>query len=241
MGNGATFYTASAKKRKKKKRVAPGQPDSIGDRAGRLSVAASVRFRVDSNIYRSPSEPYVDLSQVTQPTITPAVQSGNFAPVDITVEYLLHGHHGTNYLLSYKLDGDFYLDPLFDNANEVSHVVKIGSDTLLGVNGGSTTGLPSAGTCFLVTTTMIRPHCGCVPCSVRISVFAPICRLPRAATITPTPSPSMSRSAGQRPSIQQPPRPSRSFSSPGGSRFGVSSGSMTSHRAIFVANTIAKR
>jgi hypothetical protein len=89
----------------------------------------------DDNIYRTPAEPYVDLSDPTQPLVTPVVQSASYVPVDVLARYRLHAEASdTDFQFSYELDGDFY-DAEFSNATRVSQRAGIGGDVSLGEHG----------------------------------------------------------------------------------------------------------
>jgi hypothetical protein len=99
---------------------------------GEFNFLVVARIGQDDNIYRSPSQPYVDLAQAGQPLVTPVVQSGSFMPVDLLAEYVLFNEAGdTDFNFTYVMNGDFY-DSEFNNANEVSQRFEIGADVVLG-------------------------------------------------------------------------------------------------------------
>lgn len=101
------------------------------DPIGELSLVAVARVGNDDNVYRTPSEPYIDLSQPGQPLVTPAVQSGTFMPIDLQAQYTLFGEGDSNFHFKYTLDGDFYFDPALDNANETHQELSFGADVTL--------------------------------------------------------------------------------------------------------------
>lgn len=118
---------------------APEEP-----RIGRFNLLAIARLGQSDNVYRSPADPYVDLSQPGQPTVTPVVQSGSFMPVDLIAEYVLHNEAGdTDFNFTYRLDGDFY-DSEFSNASELSQRFEIGADLDLRAKEGRHRTLDSA-------------------------------------------------------------------------------------------------
>ena len=99
---------------------------------GEFRLSALARVGQDDNVYRSPADPYVDLSDPTQPTVTPVPQASTFMPVDVLARYVLHNEKGdTDFLFDYALDGDFYPAEL-SNATRVSQRFSMGADILLG-------------------------------------------------------------------------------------------------------------
>jgi hypothetical protein len=85
-----------------------------------FSFALTTRLAYDSNIYRSPASPYVDLAQQGQPLVTPIEQSGWFAPVHLASGIRWGQHDNSEFTLNYSLNGRFYRDSEFSNANELS-------------------------------------------------------------------------------------------------------------------------
>ena len=85
-----------------------------------FSFALTTRVAYDSNIYRSPASPYVDLAQQGQPQVTPTEQSGWFAPVHLASGIRWGQHDNSEFTLNYSLNGRFYQDSEFSNANELS-------------------------------------------------------------------------------------------------------------------------
>ena len=105
-----------------------GRRDPVGEL--RLSVLA--RAGQDDNVYLAPANPYVDLSDPAQPTVTPTPQASTFMPVDFLARYRLHNEKGdTDFLFDYALDGDFY-PAEFSNATRFSQRFSIGADMVLG-------------------------------------------------------------------------------------------------------------
>jgi hypothetical protein len=111
----------------------PGQPEPVS-RIGRLELAATARLGTDGNVYRTPPSPYVDLSDPTQPLVTPVVHSASFVPAELHALYVLENEPGdTEFEFRYDLDGAFY-DAEFSNATEVDQSLSMGADIVLGEN-----------------------------------------------------------------------------------------------------------
>jgi hypothetical protein len=111
-------------------RVAEPEPRLRG-----LEVQAAARFGQDDNVYRTPAEPYVDLSDPTQPLVTPVVQSASFMPAELHAAYVLPNESGdTEFLFRYDMDGAFY-DAEFSNATRVDQGLSMGADIVLGESG----------------------------------------------------------------------------------------------------------
>jgi tetratricopeptide (TPR) repeat protein len=101
-------------------------------RIGRLELAAAARLGTDDNVYRSPSNPYVDLSDPTQPLVTPVVHSASFMPAELHALYALDNESGdTEFKFRYDMNGAFY-DAEFSNATEVDQTLSMGADIVLG-------------------------------------------------------------------------------------------------------------
>ena len=91
-----------------------------------LRVSVNSGFASDSNVYRTPSDPYVDLSDATAPTVTPDVQSGTYIPVEADAELRWGIHEDSYFAVRYGLDGRFYSGAEFSNANELEHEFSLG-------------------------------------------------------------------------------------------------------------------
>ena len=101
-------------------------------RIGQLELSAAARIGQDDNVYRTPADPYVDLSDPTQPLVTPVVYSASFMPAELHALYALDNETGdTQFKFRYDMDGAFY-DAEFSDANEVDQSVSMGADIVLG-------------------------------------------------------------------------------------------------------------
>ena len=105
------------------------EPDT---RIGELELAAAARLGKDDNVYRTPAESYTDLSDPTQPLVTPVVHSASFMPAELHAAYVLENEAGdTEFLFRYDMNGAFY-DAEFSNATEVDQRLSMGADIVLG-------------------------------------------------------------------------------------------------------------
>ncbi|HET7607724.1 MAG TPA: hypothetical protein VFL84_03535, partial [Gammaproteobacteria bacterium] len=101
-------------------------------RIGRLELSAAARVGQDGNVYRTPADPYVDLSDPTQPLVTPVVHSASFMPAELHALYALDNESGdTQFEFRYDMDGAFY-DAEFSDANVVDQSVSMGAAIVLG-------------------------------------------------------------------------------------------------------------
>jgi hypothetical protein len=106
-------------------------PVAYSERQGRklsdhLRASLNTGFATDSNIYRSPSQPYVDLAEPLASTTTPDVQSGTYIPVEAEAEFRWGTHDDSHFAIRYGLDGRFYSGAEFSNANEIEHTLSLG-------------------------------------------------------------------------------------------------------------------
>jgi hypothetical protein len=107
-------------------------PADADSRVGELELSAAARLGQDDNAYRTPSEPYLDLSDPAQPLVTPVVRSASFVPAELHALYALFNESGdTEFLFRYDMAGAFY-DAEFANATEIDQTLSMGADILLG-------------------------------------------------------------------------------------------------------------
>jgi hypothetical protein len=101
-------------------------------RFGELELAATARLGRDDNVYRTPAEPYVDLSDPAQPLVAPVVRAATFMPAELHAAYVLENEAGdTEFLFRYDMEGAFY-DAELSNATEVEQRLSMGADIVLG-------------------------------------------------------------------------------------------------------------
>lgn len=94
----------------------------------RFELRARVGAGIDSNVFRSPSEPYVDLSNPNNPLIVPDVQEGFFIPVNLSAKYSVHSFERESFFGAYRFGGRFYQDAALTNGNEYLHQLSFGSE-----------------------------------------------------------------------------------------------------------------
>ena len=93
-----------------------------------LEFTIRVSFGNDDNVFRSPSEPYVDFSDPALPVVTPTVQSGAYMPLDLKAKYKINAFDFEGFFGSYRLSGRYYQDKELENANEYIHEISFGSE-----------------------------------------------------------------------------------------------------------------
>ena len=93
-----------------------------------LDLSGRVGFGNDTNAYRSPSEPYIDLSDPNTPLVVPVVQPGSFVPYDFLAKYNVNSLKNESFFGAYRLSGRFYQDELLNNADQYRHELSFGSE-----------------------------------------------------------------------------------------------------------------
>ena len=93
-----------------------------------LDLRAHVGFGNDDNIFRGPSQPYVDFSDPATPLVTPVITSGAYMPVEFRVRYDVNSFPFEGFFSQYRIKGRYYQDKELDNANEFSHEFRFGSE-----------------------------------------------------------------------------------------------------------------
>ncbi|MGD8939205.1 MAG: hypothetical protein PVJ72_07490 [Gammaproteobacteria bacterium] len=109
-----------------------------------LQLDVTVGLGYDSNIYRAPSDAYINYADPcninTEPNcvvgvndktykhIEPSIQSGTLIPAELNLDFI-KGISDQNYLVtSYKFDGELYTDSAYDNANNYAHKIRLGDE-----------------------------------------------------------------------------------------------------------------
>ena len=93
-----------------------------------LRLRARLGYGNDSNIYRSPDQPYVDLSDPNLPVVVPQVQSGAYVPLSLSAQYMINSLPFEGFYGAYRLSGRYYTDELYENGNEYLHQLSFGSE-----------------------------------------------------------------------------------------------------------------
>ncbi len=94
------------------------------------SYEISTRLGVgsDDNIFRAPSQPYIDFSDPTLPIVTPEIYSGTYVPVDFRAKYQVNSLKYENFFGAYRLSGRFYDGDQENNADEYVHELRVGNE-----------------------------------------------------------------------------------------------------------------
>ena len=95
-----------------------------------FDLFAQVGFGQDDNVFRSPTEPYIDFSDPTLPVVVPVVQSGVFLPLDLGAKYTINSYPFEGFYAAYRASGSYYQDRNLEDADEFSHEVRIGNEYL---------------------------------------------------------------------------------------------------------------
>jgi len=93
-----------------------------------LDFYARAGFGSDDNVYRTPSNSYVDLANPNRPVIDPVVQSGMFVPLRLGAKYSVNSFEHESFFGAYRLSGRFYPDEALKNADEYIHELAFGTE-----------------------------------------------------------------------------------------------------------------
>jgi tetratricopeptide (TPR) repeat protein len=92
-----------------------------------LELSALLGYGQDSNVFRSPEQPYIDYSDPDRPVITPVVQSGAYVPFSLLARIQINSLPFEGFYGAYRLAGSYYLDEELENGNEYIHEISFGS------------------------------------------------------------------------------------------------------------------
>jgi tetratricopeptide (TPR) repeat protein len=95
-------------------------------------VELSAGLGYDSNAYRSPDAPYIDLSKTIPTLVVPVVQTGMYVPVRVRAAISKPVSNRSYLVASYRLRAINHADTELTNADESSHRVAIGMARDLG-------------------------------------------------------------------------------------------------------------
>jgi hypothetical protein len=93
-----------------------------------LDLRVRVGVGTDDNVFRSPSDPYIDLADPAQPLVIPVIQSGVFVPVSISAKYQVNSLENEGFFGSYRFGGKFYQDKNLGAADEHLQEAAFGSE-----------------------------------------------------------------------------------------------------------------
>ena len=95
-----------------------------------FSYYAQVGFGNDTNVFRSPSEPYIDFADPNLPLVTPEVKSGAFVPYHAGLKYMINSYAFEGFYGAYRVSGHHYQDREQSDADEFSQELRIGNEYL---------------------------------------------------------------------------------------------------------------
>lgn len=93
-----------------------------------FEIRARVGAGSDDNIFRAPSEPYIDFADPALPLVTPEVYSGTFVPFNFRAKYKVNSLKWENFFGGYRVSGRIYDGDLENNADEYHHELRFGSE-----------------------------------------------------------------------------------------------------------------
>ncbi len=93
-----------------------------------FEISARLGAGSDDNIFRAPSQPYIDFSDPALPLVTPEIYSGTYVPVDFRAKYQVNSLEHENFFGAYRLSGRFYDGDQENNADEYVHELRFGSE-----------------------------------------------------------------------------------------------------------------
>lgn len=91
------------------------------------SVALSLGYGYDDNIFRTPVEPYEDLTEPGAPLTDPFIQAWSYTPVDFSAGVSINTFEGERFFTTYDFAGRYYRDDQLDNADRKRHRLQVGS------------------------------------------------------------------------------------------------------------------
>lgn len=90
---------------------------------------ASAGFGNDDNVFRTPGESYLDISNPNQPVqVDPVVQSGSFVPFRFGAKYTVNSFEHESFFGRYRGNGRLYSDEAQTNADEYIHELAVGTE-----------------------------------------------------------------------------------------------------------------
>jgi hypothetical protein len=93
-----------------------------------FSYFASVGYGNDTNVFRSPSEPYIDFANQNLPLIVPEVKTGSYLPYDLGAKYVINTYRFEGFYAAYRATGSYYQDRDLSDADEFRHELRVGNE-----------------------------------------------------------------------------------------------------------------
>ena len=91
-------------------------------------LRTKVGYGSDDNIFRAPSEPYIDFADPTFPQVVPVIYSGAFVPVELRAGYHINTSDREKFFSAYRMDARIYDGDTENNADEFFHELRFGSE-----------------------------------------------------------------------------------------------------------------
>ena len=85
-------------------------------------------YGMDDNVFRTPSRPYIDYSDPTNPIVVPEIQAGSYIPVSLLARYQVNALENEGFFGAYRFGGRFYQDKQLNNADEFQQEIAFGSE-----------------------------------------------------------------------------------------------------------------
>ena len=93
-----------------------------------LELRAKIGFGTNDNIFRTPSQNYVDFSSVSLPLVTPEPLSGAYVPLSLSAKYVVNSLPFEGFYGAYRLAGRVHADETLNNADEYMQELSFGND-----------------------------------------------------------------------------------------------------------------
>jgi hypothetical protein len=128
----ALARTAIARIRRGQREEDPVYQHAVAEQKERdifdFTYFASLGYGNDSNLFRSPSEPYIDFANPNLPLIVPEVQTGSFLPYDVGAMFMINTYRFEGFYAAYRASGDYYEDRNQSDADEFRHELRVGNE-----------------------------------------------------------------------------------------------------------------
>ena len=83
-----------------------------------FDLTAFIGFGTDDNVFRAPSQDYIDFADPALPLVSPEVVSGAFVPIDLQLRYSINSLKYESFYGAYRVAGRLYQDKELENADE---------------------------------------------------------------------------------------------------------------------------
>lgn len=104
----------------------PGDTKALSNLVRDVEIEAAFGIGYDSNVFRAPTDAYIDYAQSDNLEVDPESHSGFYQPAEVEVSYQGDIGNGLLPILNYDFDGRYYIDSDLQNANTYTHEVNAG-------------------------------------------------------------------------------------------------------------------